>query len=307
MGTASLTFDSWSLIWRRLSARLLPDCGRPDCVRARSLWRRLRLRHGVLLQGARYCPDQCLEHALREALRRTQPPRKRSPGNHRVPLGLLLLSRQQLTAEQLRQALEAQHAAGRGRIGEWLQDMGFASDVEITAALARQWACPVLHAGSFPLDPASARIPQLPLSLLEAFAMAPVDYIPATATLHMAFGEGIDYTVLYAIEQMLGCHTEPCLVLPSLLRRTLAGRCELRRESELVFDRVADTAELARMIRSYAVCAAATEIRLAACGSHLWVRLLRAARHPLDMLLRGASQTAPVASAGLRSGAPPGL
>jgi hypothetical protein len=302
MGTVSLTFDSWSLVWRRLSTRLLPNCGREDCLQARSLWRRLRSPHGILLQGARYCLDRCLELALTDALGRIHPP-KRSPGSHRLPLGLLLLSRQQLTAEQLRQALEAQRASGQGKIGEWLQAMGFVSDVQITAALARQWACPVLPPGSFAFDGASGRIPQLPLTLLESFAMAPVDYIPATATLHIAFGEGIDYTVLYAIEQMLGCHTEPCLVVPSVLRRALAGLLQRRLESELVFERVADTAELARIIRSYSVCADATEVRLAACGPHLWVRLLRSPRHPLDLLLRGASQTPPSASARSGSGA----
>ena len=44
----------------------------------------------------------------------------------------------------------------------------------------------------------------------------------ATATLHLAFGEGIDYGVLYAIEQMLGCRTESCLAFPSLFAKRLA-------------------------------------------------------------------------------------
>jgi hypothetical protein len=291
MGTASLTFDSCSLAWRRLSAKLLPSCGRSDCIHARSLWRRLRSPHGILLQGARYCLDRCLELALIDALLRIHPLPKRTAGGHRIPLGLLLLSRQLLTAEQLRQALAAQRAAGHGRIGDWLQELGFVSDAQITAALARQWACPVLQARSLALDPQGGRIPRLPVALLESFAMAPVDYVPATATLHIAFGEGIDYTVLYAIEQMLGCHTEPCLVLSSVLRRNLTHLLQRRPDGELVFDRVADNAELARIIRSYSVCAGATEIRLAACSSLLWVRLLRAPRHPLDLLLRPPSQT----------------
>jgi hypothetical protein len=302
MATRSLTLDSWSMVWRRLSARLLPSCGRSDCRDARRLWKRLRSREGILLQGARYCLDRCLELALLDSLRRIPPAPRRAAGSRRIPLGLLLLARQQLTAEQLRQALAAQRTAGRGRIGEWLQELGFVSATQITAALARQWACPVLQAQSLALAPASSRIPRLPFALLESFAMAPVDYVPATATLHIAFGEGIDYTVLYAIEQMLGCHTEPCLVLPNVLRQNLAGHFGRRPESEVVFDRVADTAELARIIHSYSVGAAAAEIRLAACGSYLWVRLLRPERHPLDLLLRPAIEVPPSAPADLALG-----
>lgn len=229
--------------------------------------------------------DKCVERALAEALGRLRTIPKRAAA-HRVPLGLLLLSREQLTAEQLRQALAAQSAAGRGRIGEWLLGLGFVSDVQITAALARQWSCPVLP--GLVLD--SSRVPQLPLCLLESFGMAPVDYVSSTATLHMAFAEGIDYAVLYAIEQMLGCHTEPCLVLPRVLRGNLAVLAEHRPESEVVFDRVADMAECARIVRSYSVRVDASEIRLAACGPHLWVRLLGAAPTPLDLMLRAPGE-----------------
>jgi hypothetical protein len=240
---------------------------------------------GVRLRGGWYCLDPCVEHALRDAIERMRPGTPRTIA-HRIPLGLLLLSRQQLSERQLRTALEAQRAAGRGKIGEWLQSFGFVTDAEITAALARQWSCPVLRTKAFSLD--TSRTPQLPVALLESFGMAPVIYVSSTATLHMAFSERIDYTALYAIEQMLGCHTEPCLVLPSVLRTSLAARAGERFESEVVINRAGHAAEMARIVCGYAVCIEASEIRLAACGTHLWVRLLAAARDPLDLLLRPA-------------------
>ena len=59
-------------------------------------------------------PDECLELALLEVLTRARPtPHRAAIAPHRIPLGLLLLSRQQLTALQLRTALETQRAAGR--------------------------------------------------------------------------------------------------------------------------------------------------------------------------------------------------
>jgi hypothetical protein len=116
--------------------------------------------------------------------------------------------------------------------------------------------------------------------------MMPVHYVAATETLHLAFGEAIDYSVLYALEQMLGCRTEFCLTVPSLVRQQLDALAGPRAESEVVFDRIADSSEFSRIIRSYSLRLSAIEIRLAACGSHLWVRLHRPSHPPLDLMLR---------------------
>lgn len=285
MGTASLHFDAWSLAWREFRQRWAPACGHSDCRLSKSIWRRLRAKpRGVLLEGLRYCREECVERALTDSLRRILSASPSALAPHRIPLGLLLLSRQQLTVEQLRAALAAQRTAGHGRIGEWLLTLGFVSEQQVTAVLARQWSCPVWRTNA--LTPYSSRAPQIPVTLLESFVMIPVDYVETTATLHIACGEGIDYRVLYAIEQMVGCRTESCMAVPSFVRRNLQALSERRGDREVVFDRVADAAEFSRIIRSYGVRLAASEIRLAACGPHLWVRLLRPPHPPLDLLLR---------------------
>jgi len=320
MGTASLHFDAWGLAWHDFMNKVAPACGRLDCRHTQSAWRRYRWKsRGIVIQGLRYCVEECMERALLDAIERMRPVSARALAPHRVPLGLVLLSRQQLTPEQLRAALAAQRAAGRGRIGEWLQALGFASEQQVTAALARQWSCPVLRANSGPAEispppgyspsgflqsefsrsefsrsrfskfeaskSSSRHAPQIPLTLLESLVMIPLDYVASTATLHLAFGEGIDHSVLYAIERMLGCHTEFCLAAPSLVRQRLQALAGPRAEREVVFDRVADEAEFSRIIRSYAIRLSASEIRMAACGPHLWVRLLRPSHPPLDLLL----------------------
>ena len=145
--------------------------------------------------GSWYCLEGCLERALAEAIRRTPSAVRKTAGAHRIPLGLQLLSRDQLTAEQLRTALAAQRSAGCGRIGEWLQALGFVTEQQITAALARQWACPVLQSENLP--PQLDSTFEIPVALLEAFAMVPVNYVAATRTLFIAFSDGIDYGVLF--------------------------------------------------------------------------------------------------------------
>jgi hypothetical protein len=255
--------------------------------------------------GARYCRTECLELALLEVL--NSPPQRGTVAVRRIPLGLLLLSRQQVTAAQLRAALAAQMGAGCGagdnqsesknksksknpkKIGAWLQELGFATEPQVTAALARQWSCPVLRAPA--LEIAASRFPAIPRLLLESFQMMPVELIEATGTLLVAFSEGIDYTVLYAIEQMLGYRTEACLVCPSTLRKSLQGLAR-REAGDVVFDRTKDAGECARIIGNYSAKVKAEEVRVAWCGEHLWIRLERMRQEAVTLVLRapGSSQ-----------------
>jgi hypothetical protein len=329
------SLQSWSSAWRDRWASLTPHCGYRGCLHARKSWSAMRRQpRGVYLQGVRYCRAECLEQALIELLGSSRStPRRAAQASHRIPLGLLLLSRQQLTAEQLRAALEAQRAAshsdcqnsdrqsndrrnndrrnneshnneGRNndgpnndgepiagkKIGAWLQELGFATESQITAALARQWSCPVLRAPDMAI--AASRFPAIPALLLESFQMIPVELVEATGTLLMAFSEGIDYTMLYAIEQMLGFHTEPCLMCPSSLQKSLQVLERQRAALDVVFDRTKDAGECARIIGSYCAKVRAEEVRVAWCGDHLWIRLQRLRQEAVTLVLRapGSSQ-----------------
>ena len=69
MGTASLHFDAWSLAWRDFLKKFAPACGRLDCRHTQSLWRRYRRKsRGVVIQGLRYCVEECMERALGDAV-----------------------------------------------------------------------------------------------------------------------------------------------------------------------------------------------------------------------------------------------
>jgi hypothetical protein len=274
----------WSISWRQSWRLFLPRREGTGCPHSRPRWQNLRARnHSVLLEGKRLCVDECLEPVLTHALEHAAPAARRMP-SHRIPLGLLLLSRQQITQDQLHTALEAQLTAGRGRIGEWLQSMGFVSAEQVTAALARQWSCPVLR-GNLPPSPARPG-PAIPLALLQECCMVPLSYVESASRLHVAFGDAIDYTVLYAIEQMMGCHTEPCMAIPSFVKSCLDHLASHHKETGFVFDRMNDAAEFSRIVRSYCGRVSASEVRLAHCGSFHWVRLIRTSRSPIDLLMR---------------------
>jgi hypothetical protein len=243
------------------------------CVHKQNVFNGLRKRRpSVLLDGSRWCLDHCLEPALVAALGRAGSGFERTL-SHRVPLGLLLVSRRELTPEQLRLGLDEQRRRGFGKLGECLEALGFVGEQQITAALARQWSCPVSKINS--VLPRSAAAPQVPLALLERFSMIPLDYVASSHTLFLAFAEAIDYSVLYAIEQMMGCRTEGCMALPSFVRTSLQVLAAQQQRLELVFENLRDTSELCRIVRSYCVRLSASEIRLAACGPYRWIRMLR--------------------------------
>jgi hypothetical protein len=237
------------------------------------------------MQGTRYCQAECLEWALIDLFGRARSAQRRGAAeSHRIPLGLLLLSREQLSAEQLRTALGAQRSAGHRKLGEWLQELGYASEFQVTAALARQWSCPVLRTASGTIG--ASRVLPIPAPLLESFQMMPVELVEATGTLLMAFSEGIDYTVLYAIEQMLGYRTEACLVCPSILRKSLQTVGRQREASDIVFERMEGPAECARIVSNYCAKVAAVEVRVARCGEHVWIRLEGARQKAVNLVLR---------------------
>jgi hypothetical protein len=202
---------------------------------------------------------------------------------------LLLLAKRQITGEQLRAALELQRAAGAGKIGEWLQQIGCVPQGQITAALARQWSCPVLRIS--PAGLAAGNFTCVPLALLQASQMIPADFIESTGTLLMAFSDAVDYTALYAIDQMLGYRTQACFVYPSVLQAGLQALLRLRRPAEVVFDRVEDIGECARIIGSYSTKMGTEEIRLMRLDKHVWIRLERPLRETVSLILRSPTKT----------------
>ena len=245
-------------------------CDDPQCGWKRRLWRRFRWRKaGIRLHEAWYCSPQCFERAAEKDFARLCRSAPENPAGHRIPLGLVLLSRGCLTNSQLRTALEAQRAAGTGRIGQWLEKLGYATERQVTAALALQWACPVLE----DLKSDAAALRMVPLTLLESFKMLPVKFAAATRTLLVAFANGIDYRALYAIEGMLDCHTEACIVQTSQIDAALAQARGGARQPEIVFETMGEAAEMARITCGYGLKLGAERVRIAGFGSLLWAKL----------------------------------
>jgi hypothetical protein len=191
-----------------------------------------------------------------------------------MPLGLILISRNLVTAEQLREATDEQKEAG-GEIGEILVRRGFVSEKQVTGVRAVQWSCPVF---SVPKHPIHAGI-QIPSVLIQLYSAIPLHYVPKTKRLFVGFVHGVEYGLLYAIEQMTGCNTQPCFVTPSDFEIQMRLREQMQDLSgdttpkELTFEGVQTPAEMAQILCSHGVDIEADEAIVSRCREYLWTRL----------------------------------
>ncbi len=157
-----------------------------------------------------------------------------------------------------------------GKIGEWIEKLGFATEQEVTTALALQWGCPV--ATSF--DPSTIQsLGSIPLPILEAFQMLPLNYVAPTNTLCLAFGERVDHAALYAIEKILDCRTQPCVAGRKSIARQLDAMRQLPRPSDVEFGPMNNLSEMARIASSYTARLTPEKVRLSRIGRFIWLRL----------------------------------
>jgi Type II secretion system (T2SS), protein E, N-terminal domain len=281
---------------RRLQLR----CASPDCEQRDRLWPSflgpsfLGKSRGVMLDGRWYCTGECLLEPLITQVRGLLAGSGRDrPRRYRVPLGSLLVDRGTISQQQLREALQVQSNSGGEKLGCVLRQMGAVHAEALTAALAHQWGCPV-----FPLDPQAPLLgcqDLLPLSLLESARAVPVYVSPDGRSLHLAFGDRLDHTTLYAVERMLKCRAIACVADETAVAKVLEELHRGAGEAESSFDTMRDPREIAWTIRSYAGEYRASQIAVARASAYVWVRFA-SRRLTRDLLFRIRSATEQLAS-----------
>jgi len=233
---------------------------------------------GMLLAGRWYCSAPCISRSVVERIRELREAASHGPASSggRMPLELLLQARGLINHSQVRTARQRQELCG-GTMTDILRDLQFATDRQLTDAVAAQWGCPVFAVRS---ESCEVTVP-IPASLMSLVAMAPVHYLAPCRKLLVGFVQGIEHRILGTLEEMTDCVTEPCFIT--------ARECEqiARRSSgrslEVVFERISSELEMAQVIRSYADQIGAEEVRLGICRDRLWARLFREGL-PTDLL-----------------------
>jgi hypothetical protein len=203
---------------RAAHSGLMAECANPGC---RSGWLHLfRRRTRPVFEGGWTCSPGCTEARLQLAVRRELAgwvPVK-GPHRHRIPLGLLMLEKGHITAEQLRRAIEAQKKGGNLRIGEWLVRQGATDEAAVSRALGMQWGCPVLPIADFNAETATGEMPRL---FLEVFGTLPLR-IAANRILYLGFEERVDLALALSVERMTGLRVESGVVPSSAFKKASA-------------------------------------------------------------------------------------
>ncbi len=212
--------------------------------------------------------------------------RHRTARPNRLPLGLVMLSRGEITAQQLRQALEMQRSTRSGRIGQWLVRMGAVVEEQVTNALAAQQGCPVFAPPETQSLPATMHWPG---PLIDIYRAVPVFYTPAQSTLYVGFLEGVDHSFLSSVEQMLQCRTEPCIIPPSVFRHTVERRAACWTSETILIHQRQTSFEMARAIGNYAQQVRAERCTITSCADCFWIRLRCSTSFHVDFLFRAGT------------------
>jgi hypothetical protein len=186
---------------------------------------------------------------------------------HRIPLGLLMLSQGWITHPQLRRALEAQRVEGAGRIGQWLvSECGLDAEV-VTRGLSVQWGCPVLTTEGF--SPAAMAL-ALPRVFLENFGILPLR-VAGSRILYVGFEDHLDASSAFALEQMNGLRTESGVVVEESFREA-RERLLACKFAPLTECRVPDADTLAKAIATVIDQRSTAASRLVRLRKYYWLR-----------------------------------
>jgi hypothetical protein len=238
--------------------------------------------------GDWYCSSRCFTGAAERKLTEVLAPGVRHAlRSSRMPLGLILISRGLVTRQQLREATELQRESGED-IGDLLVRHGHVTEKQVTAARSVQWGCPVF---SIPRYSIETRV-RIPATFVEIFSAIPLHYVAATKRLLVGFVGEIEYGLLYAIEQITGCTTQPCFVTPSEFQFHAQQKERLSDKIaadsvEVMIEECSTPAELARTLCSYAVNLEADEAVIEKCRDYIWARL-RCDSRESDLLFKMA-------------------
>lgn len=226
-------------------------------------------RPGIRVGQLWYCSVDCFALASQAPLAQLSTRRLLEiPRIPRLSVGLVMLQRKHLTAEQFQTALAQSHWCGE-ELEATLIRLGFTDEKQITAARAAQWGYPVLTQEHIGREVAA----EIPRALLESCAAVPLHYSVVAKRILMGFAYRVEHSFLAAVEQMTGCRAEPCFVCPTDFKQQMERLTDVPDYQEVVVDDPGTPEQMARTLGRQAVEVGAAEAGFTRCKNSLWVRL----------------------------------
>ncbi len=230
---------------------------------------------GIKMHENWYCSSRCFGAAAEMELASLATARPhRANHSSRMPLGLLMMRYGLLSSDQFKEIKDEQKEAG-AEIGELVMRLGSVSEKQVTAVRATQWGCPVFTVPEWGMPTEI----HLPSTFVRRYSMIPLHYVATTNMLLVGFVHAIEYGLLYAIEKITGCKTQPCFVTPTDFQNQVQYIEQAHAESgdeapvEIKFETVQSSSEMSRILCSYSVQLEADEAMIGRCKEYLWARL----------------------------------
>jgi type IV pilus assembly protein PilB len=241
------------------------------------------------LNGSRLCSEACFrsqclllaEYWLREEFNAV-------PTERRQKLGLMLFEARIITADQLETVLESQKADQRRRVGDVVQELGYATEKQITYLLSRQEGLPWLDVESDQI--ATDVLERVPPEVAVMSLIAPLEYNGILNELSVISACPVDRLAVDALEKMSQCHVNVFISPESKVRRLIAryytiplesrdARSTIRRETEAL-------EPLVEAVSIFYRRASAGNLDVARCRELLWLRATNpTAKHDWFVLL----------------------
>jgi len=256
-------------------------CGLRTCRKTLLISSVPQRRIGIQVGQLWYCSVDCFVEAARARLAELSDDRTvEMPYRPRQPIGLVMLSKNYLSSDQLRFAMAQSQLHGE-ELEIALLRLGLATERQVASARAAQWGCPVVKQDRMG-QPVEADIPA---ELLRTSCAAPLHYSAASKRLLLGFVHRLDHTLLHALEQVLGCKAEPCFVTTTdfdLQMTRLTGSPDYE---EVVFEEPMTPAQMANSLGGLTLRISAREASFATCRDYIWTRLVGKKRR-VDVLFR---------------------
>ena len=245
------------------------------------LTRSLRRRAGVNVGEQWYCTVDCFAAASRTRLMSLMGGNLlEMRHNPRLSIGLVLLSKGYLTADQLRSATAESQIYGEA-LEATLMRLGFANEKQLVAARAAQWGYPVLARDREAIHVES----DIPPALLNRYSAVPLHYSVTAKRLLLGFVYRVEQSLLSSVELITDLRVEPCFIDATALKEQMRRVTTVPNYEEVVFEDVQTPAQMAKNVGGFAVEVAASDARFARCGDEIWARLV-GKRGKIDLLFR---------------------
>ena len=244
-------------------------CGNRLCHNSQLLRSIPGSRPGVSVGQTWYCCIDCFVVASCTTLERLCAPKVTEiPRNPRLSLGLLLLSKGMLTAEQLRDATAKSHCLDED-IEVTLTRQGLVDEKQLAAARSAQWGYPMLAPGfvgqMVEID--------LPRAILSASKVVPLHCSATPKRIVLGFARRVEHSLIELIEEMTQCRVEPCIITPTGFEEQMERLSTPPDYEELVVDEPGPPDRMARTVGRTAVQVAAREASFAQWRDFVLVRV----------------------------------